>query len=143
MTEQRAATKENVQRKQARTDGERDDSENEESDEESPDEADDDVPYNPKNLPLGWDGKVTFTTHNKAKKLTNYFQPIPYWLYKLHGLNISYNCEICGNYVYKGPKAFQRHFAEWRHAHGMRCLGIPNTAHFANVTQIEDALACK
>lgn len=123
---QRAATKENVQRKQARTDGERDDSEAEESEEDSPDEADDDVPYNPKNLPLGWDGK-----------------PIPYWLYKLHGLNISYNCEICGNYVYKGPKAFQRHFAEWRHAHGMRCLGIPNTAHFANVTQIEDALARK
>jgi len=58
VSEQRAATKENVQRKQARTDGERDDSENEESDEESPDEADDDVPYNPKNLPLGWDGKV-------------------------------------------------------------------------------------
>lgn len=25
----------------------------------------------------------------------------------------------------------------------MRCLGIPNTAHFANVTQIEDALGCK
>ena len=24
---------------------------------------------------------------------------------------------------------------------GMRCLGIPNTAHFANVTQIEDAMA--
>ena len=23
----------------------------------------------------------------------------------------------------------------------MRCLGIPNTAHFANVTQIEDAMA--
>lgn len=55
---QRGATKENVQRKQARTDGERDDSENEESEEESLDEADDDVPYNPKNLPLGWDGKV-------------------------------------------------------------------------------------
>jgi splicing factor 3A subunit 3 len=32
---------------------------------------------------------------------------------------------------------------EWRHAHGMRCLQIPNTAHFANVTLIEDALACK
>ncbi|XP_057655224.1 splicing factor 3A subunit 3 [Diorhabda carinulata] len=124
VSSQRSATKENVQRKQARTDGERDDSENEESEDDSPDEGEDDVPYNPKNLPLGWDGK-----------------PIPYWLYKLHGLNISYNCEICGNYVYKGPKAFQRHFAEWRHAHGMRCLGIPNTAHFANVTQIEDALA--
>jgi splicing factor 3A subunit 3 len=47
-----------VQRKQARTDGERDDSENEESDEESLEDDSDDVPYNPKNLPLGWDGKV-------------------------------------------------------------------------------------
>lgn len=39
--------------------------------------------------------------------------------------------------------SFCIHLQEWRHAHGMRCLGIPNTAHFANVTQIEDALACK
>jgi len=125
LSEQRAATKENVERKQARTELEREDSDDEESEEEpEPEDDDDDIPYNPKNLPLGWDGK-----------------PIPYWLYKLHGLNISYNCEICGNYTYKGPKAFQRHFAEWRHAHGMRCLGIPNTAHFANVTQIEDAMA--
>ncbi|XP_034253187.1 splicing factor 3A subunit 3 [Thrips palmi] len=124
LSEQRNATKENVQRKQARTEGERDDSDAEVSASDSEDEDDSEVPYNPKNLPLGWDGK-----------------PIPYWLYKLHGLNISYNCEICGNFTYKGPKAFQRHFAEWRHAHGMRCLGIPNTAHFANVTQIEDALA--
>jgi len=74
-------------------------------------------------LPLGWDNK-----------------PIPYWLYKLHGLNIGYSCEICGNQVYKGPKTFQRHFTEWRHSHGMRCLGIPNTAHFANITKINDAL---
>jgi len=120
----RADTVENVERKQARTEGEREESEGEISEDENEDEDDDDIPYNPKNLPLGWDGK-----------------PIPYWLYKLHGLNISYNCEICGNQTYKGPKAFQRHFAEWRHAHGMRCLGIPNTAHFANVTQIEDAMA--
>lgn len=126
ISEQRSATKENVQRKQARTEGEREDSEESDLSAEESDDDNDDVPYNPKNLPLGWDGK-----------------PIPYWLYKLHGLNISYNCEICGNYVYKGPKAFQRHFAEWRHAHGMRCLGIPNTAHFANVTQIEDAITCK
>uniref|UniRef100_A0A6M2DNM5 Putative splicing factor 3a subunit 3 n=1 Tax=Xenopsylla cheopis TaxID=163159 RepID=A0A6M2DNM5_XENCH len=124
LSEQRSATKENVQRKQARTEGERDDSDVEASASETDEDDADDVPHNPKNLPLGWDGK-----------------PIPYWLYKLHGLNISYNCEICGNFTYKGPKAFQRHFAEWRHAHGMRCLGIPNTAHFANVTQIEDALA--
>ena len=102
LSEQRAATKENVERKQARTELEREDSDEEESEEEpEPVEEDDDIPYNPKNLPLGWDGK-----------------PIPYWLYKLHGLNISYNCEICGNFTYKGPKAFQRHFAEWRHAHG-------------------------
>ena len=38
-------------------------------------------------------------------------QPIPYWLYKLHGLNISFTCEICGNHTYRGPKVFQRHFA--------------------------------
>jgi len=30
----------------------------------------DDFVYNPLKLPMGWDGK-----------------PIPYWLYKLHGLN--------------------------------------------------------
>ncbi|KAI5134902.1 Splicing Factor 3A Subunit 3 [Manis pentadactyla] len=118
--EQRHLTHENVQHKQARTGEEREEEEEEQiSDSESEDEENE-IIYNPKNLPLGWDGK-----------------PIPYWLYKLHGLNISYNCEICGNYTYWGPKVFQRHFAEWHHAHGMRCLGIPNTAHFANVTQID------
>ncbi|XP_072037307.1 splicing factor 3A subunit 3-like [Amphiura filiformis] len=122
--EQRLATRENIQRKQARTDAEREDDEEEHFSDSDSDDDDDEVIYNPKNLPLGWDGK-----------------PIPYWLYKLHGLNITYACEICGNQTYRGPKAFQRHFAEWRHAHGMRCLGIPNTAHFANVTLIEDALA--
>ena len=100
LSEVRAATRENVERKQARTEMERDDSDAELSDDEPVGDDEDDIPYNPKNLPLGWDGK-----------------PIPYWLYKLHGLNISYKCEICGNFTYKGPKAFQRHFAEWRHAH--------------------------
>ncbi|KAJ8405091.1 hypothetical protein AAFF_G00330120 [Aldrovandia affinis] len=122
--EQRQLTHENVQRKQARTGEEREEEEEEQLSESESDDDDNEIIYNPKNLPLGWDGK-----------------PIPYWLYKLHGLNINYNCEICGNYTYRGPKAFQRHFAEWRHAHGMRCLGIPNTAHFANVTQIEDAVS--
>ncbi|NWR09519.1 SF3A3 factor, partial [Paradoxornis webbianus] len=117
--EQRHLTHETVQRKQAQTGEER---EEEEKISESEDENE--ITYNPKNLPLDWDGK-----------------PIPYWLYKLLGLNINYDCETCGNYTYRGPKAFQRHFAEWRHAHGMRCLGIPNTAHFANVAQIEDAVS--
>uniref|UniRef100_A0AAQ4RAV4 Splicing factor 3a, subunit 3 n=1 Tax=Gasterosteus aculeatus aculeatus TaxID=481459 RepID=A0AAQ4RAV4_GASAC len=122
--EQRQLTHENVQRKQARTGEEREEEDEEQLSESESEDEDNEIIYNPKNLPLGWDGK-----------------PIPYWLYKLHGLNINYNCEICGNYTYRGPKAFQRHFAEWRHAHGMRCLGIPNTAHFANVTQIEDAVS--
>ncbi|KAI6191199.1 Matrin-type domain-containing protein [Aphelenchoides bicaudatus] len=119
--EERSATRENVERKQARAFEEEEEEEEIEEDLEQ-EVIEDGTPYNPKNLPLGWDGK-----------------PIPYWLYKLHGLNIGYSCEICGNQVYKGPKAFQRHFTEWRHSHGMRCLGIPNTSHFANITKIQDA----
>lgn len=78
--------------------------------------------YNPLKLPLGWDGK-----------------PIPYWLYKLHGLGQEFKCEICGNHSYWGRRAFERHFKEWRHQHGMRCLGIPNTKNFNEITSIEDA----
>ena len=88
---------ENIERKMARTADElaEESSESEgEGEGEESSEDEDVVPYNPKNLPLGWDGK-----------------PIPYWLYKLHGLNISYTCEICGNTTYRGPKAFQRHFS--------------------------------
>ncbi|CAP25395.1 Protein CBG04748 [Caenorhabditis briggsae] len=123
LAEERTGTRENVERKQARSAGEVEEEEEEEVVIEEEEEVDESAPYNPKNLPLGWDGK-----------------PIPYWLYKLHGLNLSYSCEICGNQTYKGPKAFQKHFNEWRHSHGMRCLGIPNTSHFANITKIKDAL---
>lgn len=42
-----------------------------------------------------------------------------------------------------GRKNFERHFQESRHAFGMRALGLPNTKHFAEITRIEDALACK
>jgi splicing factor 3A subunit 3 len=94
----------------------------EENDED--DDADEGPLYNPLNLPLGWDGK-----------------PIPFWLYKLHGLGVEYKCEICGNQSYWGRRAFDRHFQEWRHAHGMRCLGVPNTKHFHDICLIEDALA--
>lgn len=44
--------------------------------------------YNPLKLPMGWDGK-----------------PIPYWLYKLHGLGVEYRCEICSDHVYMGRYA--------------------------------------
>ncbi|GBF95619.1 splicing factor 3A subunit 3 [Raphidocelis subcapitata] len=77
------------------------------------DEEEDEYIYNPLKLPLGWDGK-----------------PIPYWLYKLHGLNQEFKCEVCGNYSYWGRRAFERHFKEWRHVNGMRALGIPNTKDF-------------
>ncbi|GAA5848627.1 hypothetical protein JCM8547_004578 [Rhodosporidiobolus lusitaniae] len=80
--------------------------------------------YNPLKLPLGWDGK-----------------PIPYWLYKLHGLGVEYRCEICSDHVYQGRKNFERHFQESRHAFGMRALGLPNTKHFHEITRIEDAIA--
>ena len=72
--EQRAATKENVERRMARTadelleeeegeeEPEEEESDDEEEGEEEPEEEESDdeetVPYNPKNLPLGWDGKV-------------------------------------------------------------------------------------
>ncbi|KAJ6748806.1 SPLICING FACTOR SF3A-RELATED [Salix purpurea] len=87
-------------------------------------ESDDDEQqiYNPLRLPMGWDGK-----------------PIPYWLYKLHGLGQELKCEICGNYSYWGRRAFERHFKEWRHQHGMRCLGIPNTKNFNEITSIKEA----
>jgi hypothetical protein len=71
---------------------------------------------NPLKLPLGFDGK-----------------PIPYWLYKLHGLNVQFTCEICGNATYWGRRAYETHFKESRHQHGMRCLKIPNTRAFAEV----------
>ena len=38
-----------------------------------------------------------------------------------------------------GRRAFDKHFQEWQHAYGMRCLGIPNTKHFHDITLIEDA----
>lgn len=86
--------------------------------------------HNPLKLPLAWDGK-----------------PIPYWLYKLHGLGVELPCEICGNFVYMGRRAFEKHFGEARHIHGLKCLGITGTGAmggtglFREITKIEDALA--
>ena len=79
--------------------------------------------FNPKNIPIDLDGK-----------------PLPYWLYKVHGLGIEHKCEICGGASYWGRRAFEHHFQEWRHAYGMKCLRLPNTLQFKNITRIEDAL---
>ncbi|KAI9818237.1 MAG: hypothetical protein M1832_004453 [Thelocarpon impressellum] len=91
-------------------------------DEDSDSDSDDKI-YNPLKLPLAWDGK-----------------PIPYWLYKLHGLGVEFSCEICGNFVYMGRRAFDKHFNEARHIYGLKCLGITNTTLFREITGIEDAL---
>ena len=79
---------------------------------------------NPLKLPLGWDGR-----------------PIPFWLYKLHGLNQEFRCEICGDHVYRGRREFEKHFGQARHLQGMRALGIPNRRIFRNVTKIAEAQA--
>ncbi|RMD40586.1 hypothetical protein DV735_g4525, partial [Chaetothyriales sp. CBS 134920] len=86
--------------------------------------------YNPLKLPLAWDGK-----------------PIPFWLYKLHGLGIEFPCGICGNFVYMGRRAYDKHFSEARHIYGLKCLGITNTSGagginlFREITDIKEALA--
>ena len=90
---------------------------------EDSDSDEDEKIYNPLKLPLAWDGK-----------------PIPYWLYKLHGLGVEFPCEICGNFVYMGRRAFDKHFTEARHIYGLKCLGITNTSLFREITGIEDAL---
>lgn len=132
LAEEIAATRSMVEKKLTRTLKEREEELRVEEEgvaelveeEEEEEDSDEDVPiYNPLNLPLGWDGK-----------------PIPYWLYKLHGLGVEFKCEICGDVSYWGRRAFDRHFQEWRHAHGMRCLKIPNTKHFHDITLIEDAI---
>lgn len=86
-------------------------------------DEDDEQFFNPKGLPLGWDGK-----------------PIPIWLYKLHGLSVEYKCEICGNKSYWGQVAFERHFFQSTHINHLKMLGIPNTKHFVNITKINDAV---
>ena len=133
MQDQRSSTRVNVERKQGMTERERQmelDAFFAEStevaprkgDEESGSEDDEKI-YNPLKLPLAWDGK-----------------PIPYWLYKLHGLGVEFSCEICGNFVYMGRRAFDKHFNEARHIYGLKCLGITNTTLFREITAIKDAL---
>ena len=92
-------------------------------DENGSGDDDDERIHNPLKLPLAWDGK-----------------PIPFWLYKLHGLGVEFPCEICGNFVYMGRRAFDKHFNEARHIYGLKCLGITNTSLFRDITGIDEAL---
>ncbi|KAJ5104377.1 hypothetical protein NUU61_001724 [Penicillium alfredii] len=130
---ERQATRINVERKQGMTERERQmeldallaepETGGEGRSGDQSDEDDEDRVYNPLKLPLAWDGK-----------------PIPYWLYKLHGLGVEYPCEICGNFVYMGRRAFDKHFSEAGHIHGLKCLGITShTNLFREITRIKDA----
>lgn len=91
------------------------------------DSDDEEKIYNPLKLPLAWDGK-----------------PIPFWLYKLHGLGVEFTCEICGNFVYMGRRAFDKHFSEARHVYGLKCLGISGQGAggglFREITGIDEAV---
>lgn len=134
MSTERSDTRTNVERRLGMTERERQqeldnllnvpetqhdaDGEGEENDEDG-----DEKIYNPLKLPLAWDGK-----------------PIPFWLYRLHGLGVELTCEICGNFVYMGRRAFEKHFNEARHIYGLKCLGITNTTLFRDITGIEEAL---
>ncbi|KAF2177495.1 splicesome-associated protein [Zopfia rhizophila CBS 207.26] len=134
MQTERSDTKVNVERKQGMTDRERQqelemlyaETTEQVSGDKDKDDADsdgEDKIYNPLKLPLAWDGK-----------------PIPFWLYKLHGLGVEFPCEICGNYVYMGRRAFDKHFNEPRHVFGLKCLGIQQNVNlFREITGIKEA----
>ncbi|ODV85971.1 hypothetical protein CANARDRAFT_28030 [[Candida] arabinofermentans NRRL YB-2248] len=84
----------------------------------------DETIYNPLKLPLGPDGK-----------------PIPFWLWKLKGLDSEFNCEVCGNLKYKGKLIFSKHFKEPKHELGLKMLGIEdNFDAFKDISKIDDVL---
>lgn len=134
MSTERGDTRVNVERKQGMTERERQQelenlysvTETRQEAIEDPDAEGEDGEeriYNPLKLPLAWDGK-----------------PIPFWLYRLHGLGVEFECEICGKFVYMGRRAFDKHFNEARHVYGLKCLGINNVSLFRDITKIEEAM---
>ncbi|KAK3901211.1 hypothetical protein C8A05DRAFT_45083 [Staphylotrichum tortipilum] len=133
MSIEKEDTRVNVERRQGMTERERaqelenlynmtSGSHSREAEEEEKDE-DEDKFYNPLKLPLAWDGK-----------------PIPFWLYRLHGLGQEFPCEICGNFVYRGRRAFDKHFNETNHIINLKRLGITDTYLFRDITSIEQAV---
>ncbi|CDK28552.1 unnamed protein product [Kuraishia capsulata CBS 1993] len=85
--------------------------------------------YNPLNIPLGPDGN-----------------PLPFWLYKLIGLDTEFNCEVCGNVKYKGRASFEAHFLERKsHLKGLQLLGIESSQIdvFKDISLIKDVLELK
>ena len=134
MSTERGDTRINVERKQGMTERERqqelenllnmsDAPQEPAAEDDGEGEDDEEKIYNPLKLPLAWDGK-----------------PIPFWLYRLHGLGNEFPCEICGNFVYMGRRAYDKHFNEARHIYGLKCLGITNNSLMRDITKIDEAL---
>ncbi|CAB4257201.1 similar to Saccharomyces cerevisiae YDL030W PRP9 Subunit of the SF3a splicing factor complex, required for spliceosome assembly [Maudiozyma barnettii] len=65
--------------------------------------------------------------------------PMPFWLYKLQGLDVNYTCEICGNESFQGRRQFLRHFHDPKHQYRLRCLGIEPSATFNGIATIHEA----
>ncbi|KAK3942511.1 hypothetical protein QBC46DRAFT_447709 [Diplogelasinospora grovesii] len=133
MTTERDDTRVNVERRRGMTERERQQElenlfnqttmqQNQGAQDDEEEDGDDKI-YNPLKLPLAWDGK-----------------PIPFWLYRLHGLGQEFPCEICGNFVYRGRRAFDKHFNETSHITNLKRLGITNTHLFRDITSIEEAV---
>lgn len=129
------ATKDDLEKKLARLPGEaafmgRDDQNDGEDDDFDADDSDDEGGMKvrrrmmKKNYPIGPDGN-----------------PLPFWLYRLQGLSHEFKCQICGNASYFGRKAFERHFADTRHAYGLKCLGIENSRDYFEITSIDKVIA--
>jgi len=123
LLEQVEGSKEHIESKYAKRPDELEAELGDENSEVESDSEEEEVKIQKENYPIGWDGN-----------------PIPYWLYKLHGLGLEFKCEICGNMSYWGPRAYEKHFQEWRHSHGMKCLRLENTKEYMHVTKIKDAL---
>jgi len=49
-------------------------------------------------------------------------------------------CQICGNYIYEGRRAYEKHFRESRHEQGMMALSIPNTKIFFEINFIDKGM---
>lgn len=65
--------------------------------------------------------------------------PMPFWLYKLQGLDVQYTCEICSNQQYQGRRAYEKHFREPTHEYHLKCLGITPSSVFKGITTIKEA----
>jgi splicing factor 3A subunit 3 len=132
MATKRHDTRHNIERRQGMTEREReqelallneDDEPQSDTNDKGEESEEEEKIYNPLKLPLAWDGK-----------------PIPYWLWKLHGLGVEWTCEICANDHYQGRRAFEKHFVEQKHLWGLRALGITNTSLFREITSIQEAV---